>query len=337
MKMILIGDEASKRTTFMKKAAIQADISFQQISWDTLWNNFDLGQLKGAVVKIDPPSYKTVHLCHMEVLLEKYRTDLQKLKQAECQFLNTPDSILQLLDKKNAKVQLQDFGVPVTRMFEKDVQTVEELLDLMKEKRCYSVFVKPRYFSGAAGVVALRIHPIQEKMVAYTSCRMEKNDLVNTKKLSVLREKQEINLLLNKLLSLGCVVERWHPKAEIEGKSYDLRVVYQFRHIAHMVVRQSGGPITNLHLNNQAMKVENLGLGQDKIQEISQLCQQAMELFPGLHMAGIDILLEKGTLRPLIIEMNGQGDLIYQDIYGKNEIYLEQVKYLKERMEKGEG
>ena len=42
-------------------------------------------------------------------------------------------------------------------------------------------------------------------------------------------------------------------------------------------------------------------------------------------MAGIDILLEKKNMRPLIIEMNGQGDLIYQDIYGENNIYREQV------------
>ena len=43
-------------------------------------------------------------------------------------------------------------------------------------------------------------------------------------------------------------------------------------------------------------------------------------------MAGIDILLERKTMRPLIIEMNGQGDLIYQDIFGENNIYREQVE-----------
>ena len=48
----------------------------------------------------------------------------------------------------------------------------------------------------------------------------------------------------------------------------------------------------------------------------------------GISMAGIDLLLEKGTLRPRVIEMNGQGDLIYRDIYGENRIYREQVRIL---------
>lgn len=45
-------------------------------------------------------------------------------------------------------------------------------------------------------------------------------------------------------------------------------------------------------------------------------------------MTGIDLLLEKGTMRPRVIEINGQGDLIYQDIYRENRIYQEQVRFL---------
>ena len=54
-----------------------------------------------------------------------------------------------------------------------------------------------------------------------------------------------------------------------------------------------------------------------------------MKLFPGLSMAGIDILLEKGGKQPRIIEINGQGDLIYQDIFHENTIYKRQIKELR--------
>ena len=47
-------------------------------------------------------------------------------------------------------------------------------------------------------------------------------------------------------------------------------------------------------------------------------------------LAQIDILLERGSLRPRIIEMNGQGDLIYQDIYEKNVIYRHQAEMMRE-------
>ena len=54
-----------------------------------------------------------------------------------------------------------------------------------------------------------------------------------------------------------------------------------------------------------------------------------MKVYPGLRSAGIDILLEKGHMRPRIIEMNAQGDLIYQDIYHENVIYSHQARMIK--------
>ena len=55
----------------------------------------------------------------------------------------------------------------------------------------------------------------------------------------------------------------------------------------------------------------------------------AADCFPGLRCAGIDILLERGSLKPRIIEMNAQGDLIYQDIYHENIIYRRQAERMK--------
>ena len=41
------------------------------------------------------------------------------------------------------------------------------------------------------------------------------------------------------------------------------------------------------------------------------------------------MLLEQGTMKPYIIEINGQGDLIYQDIYGENRIYKRQIEMMQ--------
>lgn len=326
--MILIGEEGSKRTDYMKKAAASLDTGLEVIGWDALLKGIDLRLFEGAAVKIDPPSFQTAHLLDMQKHLEEYRDVLQRLAQAECRFLNPPGSIWQLLDKRETKLLMQGRGIPVTQMFSEDIRTAEQLLERMERKHCYSVFVKPRYFSGAAGVAAFRIHPVSGKMRLYTSCRTEGKQLVNTKKLFALNDRREILPLLNQLLLLDCVVERWHPKADFQKKSFDLRIVFQFGHVAHVVVRQSKGPITNLHLNNQALDLQALGLEEKIWKEIVGVCEQAVSFFPNLSMAGIDILLERETLRPLIIEMNGQGDLIYQDIYGENRIYREQVREL---------
>ena len=64
------------------------------------------------------------------------------------------------------------------------------------------------------------------------------------------------------------------------------------------------------------------------MESIRRVCSQAMRLYPGLSMAGIDILLDKQGRNPKVIEMNGQGDLIYQDIFNENRIYKQQIKWM---------
>ncbi len=302
--------------------------------------NAVLRNLQGAAVKIDPPGYQTVRLCQMQEQLKAYQRSLQFLARADCRFLNHPEMICRMLDKRDTNLWLKARGIPVTEMFPEEIRTADQLEAVMEQKHCYSVFIKPRYFSGAAGVAAFRLHPGLGRRKLYTSCRLEQGQLINTKKLVCMEENTEISRFLNQLLSLECVVERWHPKADFHGKSYDLRVVFQFGHIAAMIARQSKGPITNLHLNNQALDTENLGLSEAVMDQITAVCREAYEAFSvgeigngenscvGISMAGIDLLLEKGTLRPRVIEMNGQGDLIYRDIYGKNRIYREQARIL---------
>lgn len=348
--VILIGTEDSKRTLFFRKAAEQRGVSFRFIDWKdfTGWTDIEkiaAEQLQGAVVKIDPPSYQLIRLQEMQARLEEYRGFLKELEKAYCkrrdfpeknlqtvQFFNSPGGILQTLDKGFAKQVLMENGIAATEMFSERPETVQQLLDMMKRHKAYSVFVKPEIFSGAAGVVAFRQQPSTGRMAAYTSCKLVDSEkklcLYNTKTLFCMENPEEIFALLEELLKLGVIVERWHPKDMIQGKSYDLRVVYQFGKMEYIVVRQSGGPITNLHLNNQAMDVKNLKLSRERLAELEELCGRAMGCFDGLSMAGIDVMLDKGSRRPRIIEMNGQGDLIYQDIFGENRIYGKQIEEL---------
>lgn len=333
--LVLIGEKNSRRSTFFQKAAVQQGQSFSLLDWEQYEAEF-CHREERAVVKIDPPSYSTADFLEMKGMLDRYLMFLQRLEGKKEIFLNTPSAILQLLNKEKCKIRLQEKGVPVTPMVASNIGTVEELLELLLQKRIFSAFIKPIWYSGAAGVVALRLHPRKGKMVAYTSCAIRDGVLYNTKNLRCIEDRTEIVPLLQQVLSLSAVVERWQPKALFQGKSYDLRVVCQFGHVVSTVVRQSSGPITNLHLNNQALSFSQLGLSREQEEDIEQLCRRAMEAFDGLNMAGIDILLDRNTLQPYVIEMNGQGDLIYQDIYGENRIYREQVRWMAEQGGMGE-
>ncbi len=105
-----------------------------------------------------------------------------------------------------------------------------------------------------------------------------------------------------------------------------MRVVYQFGQIDYIVARGSTGPITNLHLNNKPIEVEKIGLSEEHIKEISEICKNTMSCFDGLNVAGIDILVTPNK-RFKVIEINSQGDLIYADIKAENTIYKNQVKH----------
>ena len=329
--IILIGDSASKRAEFFTKAAHCQNVDVTIIEWEEIfklnnYKDFFESRLEGAVVKIEPPSFKLVDLSLMDFQLKKYIHIMEILEECNAVFLNTPKSILNALDKRYTKKILSENKVEVTQMLFDNVHSAEQLFDMMKKANVYQVFIKPVYFSGAAGVSAFRINPKNGDMRLYTSCYMENGRLFNTKKMHQFANRKEISDFLDKLISLDVIVEKWHPKARINNLIYDLRVVYQFGRIEYIVVRTAKGPVTNLHLNNMAIPYEKLGFSENKYNEIDRLCNSAIKLFDGMQMAGIDIMLDSNSLKPRIIEINGQGDLIYQDIYAENKIYEQQVK-----------
>lgn len=327
MGIFLIGTAGSRRTEYFLKAAAGCQAAVTFVDWSEVAD----ADLSGGVVKIDPPSYCTSNLFDMNGQVGAYRSGLKQLEYCGSDFLNTPAGIGSVLDKYKCKKTLMDNGIPSTEMIAGNIYTTGQLAEAMERRRTYSVFIKPVVCSGAAGVCAYRKIPGSAKEVVHTSCCVRDGELVNTKRMYRLEDRGKIRELLQSVLSLGVVVERWHPKASFRGKSYDLRVVWQFGRIEFMVARQSGGPITNLHLNNSPLDWRALALPERTLADIDCLCREAMKLFPGLRAAGIDVLLEQGTLRPRIIEINGQGDLIYQDIFNENNIYRRQIEELEKR------
>lgn len=336
--VVLIGSRNSKRTEYFLKAADNLGVPVHFTGWEDIFAGFGYGTLEGAVVKIDPPSYKITDLEIMQENLLIYKDALKSLSSCKCHFLNTPEAILNVLDKRLAKEELVKYGIPVTEMLLSNINSSEELLDFMKDNREYSLFIKPVDYSGAAGVLAFRLNPVSGRMKLYTSCRLDNGRLYNTKRLSAIDNTTEIINIIDKLAGKGnkgsmpgLIAEKWYPKSSFNGRSYDLRVVLQYGKVQHIVVRQSDGPVTNLHLNNNAMDFKELNLPESIEEDICNICKKAASVFKGLNVCGIDVMLDRGSRKPRIIEINGQGDLIYQDIFSENKIYTEQVKMLSNK------
>lgn len=340
---ILLGNKGTKRTTYFEYAAREAGLHIHLLEWEE-WQKNGLPSEDEAFIKIDPPIWDSCDLRQLGALTCSYKKSLAALDRTpSALFLNRPSHILALLDKRGCKTTLSGEGISVTEVLGLTWEVSgfhsrgQQLLDVMKEKRLSQVFIKPACGSGAAGIAALRCQFCTGRLALYTCALFDpaSSKLVNTKRLRCFTDPKEVFPLLDSLLSLDCIVEKWYSKAGFCGLSYDLRAVVQDGTLDFLLARLSKGPITNLHLNNQPLDALELNLPEQVMADITDLCLKAMACYPGLHSAGIDILLEKGSLKPRIIEMNGQGDLLYQDIYRHNRIYLHQAEIIKQWMEGG--
>ena len=322
MEWTLVGQADSKRTSYFLKAASELGypVSFVEIE------EYNASKLAGTIVKVDPPTYHTSDITQLPLLTERYIRFLKTLDAAQgLTFLNYPSDILATLDKRHCKQVLLKAGIPTTPMLSSAISCYEELVAEMRAQRAYQVFVKPNNGSGAAGVSAFRLNPKQNEVVMYTSVLADGSGFFNTKRMKRITSATQAAAIVNQVLKQGAIVEEWIPKATHNGAGYDLRVVWQFGKVAFIVPRFSKSPITNLHLNNMAGIFDDLRLNSSTISKIDLICSNTMKLFPRLSYAGIDILLTKDSLQPMVIEVNGQGDLIYQDIYAENTIYKQQL------------
>lgn len=325
MQIIIVSNTTSKRTDYFIEAGrnLQTDISF--LTYEELLNC--LPMLRQAVVKLEPWVSKETDFIKYDLLNKKYKETLQQLDEwklpDDVHFLNTPQALLRALDKKETKQVLSLHGLNVTPLLSSPSSFDELTQTLSGSGR--GGFLKPRYGSGAGGIMAIRYQPRRQKWVAYTTLQQIDGIIHNTKRIHRLTMEKEIIPLAEAVIHSGAILEEWIPKEQWQGENYDLRIVCRDAEIDYVVVRCSKGSITNLHLNNRARLWSDLCLPDEVRQQVFSLCEKAVHIL-GLHYAGVDVLLEKGTGTPYIIEVNGQGDHIYQDMYAHNSIYTEQIR-----------
>ncbi|MDO4792729.1 MAG: STM4014 family protein [Filifactor alocis] len=329
MKLVLIGREG-KRHDYFLKACLERGV---ELLFLDIEGGFAEGDLRsGDRVKIDPVSNNTVYLDRLNRNMQEYHGYLERLSRIEgVDFLNSPASIEATLDKRRCKKVLQEKGIPVTPILDFYGSSFEELLAYLRQERISQIFIKPNLGSGAAGVASLKYNPKSDACIMQTSL-LKQEGYVNTKKVRMFTDRVIVRDIVDFLLREGAVVERWVPKEVVGRAVYDLRVVYQFSHISYIQVRGARtSAITNLHLNNLPLTLEEIGMTEKKKMELEELCAEAMACFEGLNSAGFDILLEKNTQKPYIVEINAQGDLMHRDVYGENRIYREQVERMIRR------
>lgn len=321
MRFFVVSNAGSRRTTYFIQAgeSVGADVRF--VTYEALL--LLLPRLQEAVIKLEPEVYSETGFAAYARLCAAGMHRLERLGRMEkapgVRFMNEPDAILLALDKVRCKEALTAAGLRCTPIVAHGLTGFDALAACVAA-RPRGVFVKPRYGSGAGGIMAIRYQPRLNRWMAYTTLYRGADGVHNTGRIHRLTGRDEIAFLAETVLREGALVEEWVAKESAAGEPYDLRVVCVGGRAVYVVVRYSSGAITNLHLNNKPGRWDDLQLPAAVREEVLALGVAATRA-AGLYYAGVDVLLEKGSLRPCVIEVNGQGDHIYQDLFGENSIY----------------
>lgn len=250
------------------------------------------------------------------------------------QWMNSPADITALFDKVECQERLasREIAVPPRLAAEtgRDITNYDDLRRRLEQIGWSRVFVKLRYGSSASGVVALERD--KRKVQATTSVELVRTadevQLFNSLNVRRYTDERDVAAIVDALCREQVHVERWIPKAALDGRTFDLRVLVINGQVRHCVVRTSRGPITNLHLGNQRGNLARLMSCWPRAaaEQAWCACRAAATAFPGCLYLGVDLAILAGFSRHAILEANAFGDLLPGVIDAGEDTYEAELK-----------
>lgn len=212
----------------------------------------------------------------------------------------TASDLADLFDKRATRRRLLAAGVPVPGVGV-DVGAVCDAPGRW--------FLKASHGSSGSGVIALAVG--RDRVEAWAP--MVLDDGVPFNDFAVARRTgDEARALVAALAARGPVhVERWFPKATLDGFALDLRVVVIDGEARNVVARGSRSPLTNLHLGNRRVDVAAVRDRAGALWETAmRTAEAAAAAFGDTRCVGVDVLLSSRWNTCVVGEVNAFGDLL---------------------------
>jgi hypothetical protein len=221
-----------------------------------------------------------------------------------------------LFDKIACSRRYAAAGIPVPDQLPElaTIHSTAQLREAMAELRWPAVYVKLSCGSSASGLALYRhvpSRPAHERDMVLTTVARTPEGRFNSLQLQRLDTRPDVDELLDWLLGEGAQIERAIAKAQLDRRTFDLRVLVIAGEPAFCVVRQSRHPITNLHLGGTRGDLDAL---RNQVPEpvwaaAMHSCQRVFQQHACLHV-GVDLLFESGLRGHRVIEANAFGDLL---------------------------
>ncbi len=232
----------------------------------------------------------------------------------DCFLMNSVDDIAVMFDKPRCQAVLRNHGIPVARYLG-EIESFADLRQRMADSGCARVFIKLAHGSSASGMIAYQTNGAKHR--AATTVEVEKHGnklhLYNSRRIRLYQDVSEIAQLVDELCRHRVYVEQWLPKAGIDGRTFDLRIVVIARRAMHAVVRLGRHPMTNLNLLGGRGNLEQVlqRIGTAGWAAIQRTCEQVMTTcFPNSLYAGIDLRISPDYQHHHVLEVNAFGDLL---------------------------
>ncbi|MGO0999394.1 STM4014 family protein [Lysobacter sp. CA196] len=246
---------------------------------------------------------------------------------AAAAYLNPPDDIVCMSDKLACQQRCIAAGIEVPPLLG-PIDGYEHLRERLRASGCDQVFVKARYGSSGAGVLAYRRNRAGRE-VAYGSAELVESGgrlrVFNSLRPRRYTATGDIARLVDLLAAQGAYAERWvaKPRApDAHGGHYDLRVVALDGQARQRVARVSRGPLTNLHLGNRRGALE-AWFDPASMQALEAATERAAGVFPRSRMIGFDLILR--DRRSWLLEPNAFGDLLPNLLWQGRDTYQDQA------------
>lgn len=223
-----------------------------------------------------------------------------------------PRDVVTLFDKSECQMRFEQVGIPVPR-FWTGITSYDQLRGEFRGERHRRLFVKLLHGFSAMGSMALEW--LDGKVRAIAPMEFERSaggsQLFVTKRVRVYTDELEIAELVDLLAKERILVEEWLPKARLNGRGFDLRIVTIAGRACHVVGRASSSPFTNLNLDAQRIEAERVcdHLG-GVWPHVSEISEQVAASFPRSLYLGVDLLVSPRANSFAILEANAFGDYL---------------------------
>lgn len=248
-------------------------------------------------------------------------------------WFNHPADIVSMFNKPLCKQMLPACTLPSLPTF----SGYDEFFAFAQQQAYSRFFIKLNSSSSASGIVAYEYNRHSGQEHAHSTVEVVRSAdgdrYYNCLKIKKYTARETIRNIVDFLFNQGAMAESWIPKAQHEGRSYDLRVVAIAGQRRHAIARLSRSPMTNLHLGNQRCTVDELEWSSSTMLGIDALVTQTMQAFPRSLYAGLDILLPRNGKAPVLLEANAFGDLLPNLLDHGDDTYLAEIKAVLHRQQ----